>query len=199
MRLLLFITLTMYINLLHAQKNDSIMNLPYMEIEDYPSNNNSGAIMQRLTDGLGYRYYWATEGLTTEELNYTADNDSRSIRKTLEHIHSLASSVKSFSEGKVIQRGPSTEVLSFAELREETLLSLKGASKNFSTMSDETLYSLKVKFKRGERSSEFEMWHIVNGQISDAIYHVGQVVYNRRAAGNPVDPGMNVFMGRNRF
>ncbi|MGA0232790.1 MAG: hypothetical protein ACO3MB_07940, partial [Saprospiraceae bacterium] len=65
------------------------MNLPYMEIEDYPSNNNSGAIMQRLTDGLGYRYYWATEGLTAEELNYTADNDSRSIRKTLEHIHSL--------------------------------------------------------------------------------------------------------------
>lgn len=199
MRLVLIITLSLCFNILKAQQIDSTILLPYAEIENYPSNKNASAVLQRLMDGLGYRYYWATEGLTEDDLNYTADNESRNIRKTLEHIHSLASSVKTFSKGNDIKRGATIEGLTFSELRKETLLSIKAASENFAVMTDETLFSLKLRFKRGERSSEFEMWHIINGQISDALYHVGQVVYNRRAAGNPVEPGMNVFMGRNRF
>ena len=30
----------------------------------------------------------------------------------------------------------------------------------------------------------------------DALYHVGQVVSYRRAAGNPIDPQVNVFLGK---
>ena len=65
-------------------------------------------------------------------------------------------------------------------------------------MNDAELFKLKVVFKRNERTSEYEFWHIVNGQISDAIYHSGQIVYNRRAAGNPINPSVSVFMGKNR-
>ena len=55
-----------------------------------------------------------------------------------------------------------------------------------------------VIFKRGDREYEFPFWNLINGQISDAIYHTGQVVMMRRASGNPIDPTVDVFMGKNR-
>ena len=32
--------------------------------------------------------------------------------------------------------------------------------------------------------------------VADALYHVGQVVSYRRAAGNLMDPQVNVFVGK---
>jgi hypothetical protein len=46
--------------------------------------------------------------------------------------------------------------------------------------------------------TEYPMWNVINGPVSDAIYHVGQIVAFRRAAGNPMHPGVSVFSGRNR-
>ena len=37
-------------------------------------------------------------------------------------------------------------------------------------------------------------WHIINGPLSDALTHVGQINSFRRLAGNPVS-GANVFTG----
>jgi hypothetical protein len=37
-------------------------------------------------------------------------------------------------------------------------------------------------------------WHIINGPISDALSHVGQINSFRRLAGNPT-PKANVFTG----
>ena len=56
----------------------------------------------------------------------------------------------------------------------------------------------KIIFKRGDKESVFEFWHLLNGQLSDAIYHTGQIVSFRRTNENPVNPKMNVFMGKNR-
>ena len=37
--------------------------LPYYQIPDYPSSYNAATVAARTIDGLGFRYYWATEGL----------------------------------------------------------------------------------------------------------------------------------------
>ena len=37
--------------------------LPYKEIPSYPANYTQGTVISRMIDGLGYRYYWATENL----------------------------------------------------------------------------------------------------------------------------------------
>jgi len=40
------------------------MELPYHQIPDHAETYSAGNIVSRMIDGLGYRYYWATEGLT---------------------------------------------------------------------------------------------------------------------------------------
>jgi len=39
-------------------------------------------------------------------------------------------------------------------------------------------------------------WNLINGPFSDIIYHTGQVVAFRRITGNPINPGVNVFVGQ---
>ena len=50
------------------------MNLPesdeYHRIPGYPDHLSSTAVLARMLDGLGFRFYWATEGLRLED--YTA-------------------------------------------------------------------------------------------------------------------------------
>ena len=181
-----------------AQNEPSADSLPYYSIGEYPSAKTSGAVLQRLVDGLGYRYYWATEKLRTEDLEFKPGETNRTSRELLDHIYALSRGIRLFSEGQALERGEDTDSLSWDELRSSTLNNLKNASENFSQISDSQLFESKLTFKRGERTSDFDMWHIINGQITDAIYHTGQIVGNRRASGNPIDPRVNVFRGVTR-
>lgn len=54
------------------------------------------------------------------------------------------------------------------------------------------LSEFNIVFKRGERSSEFPFWNQINGPISDALWHCGQVVSFRRASGNPFNSKVSV-------
>ena len=53
-----------------------------------------------------------------------------------------------------------------------------------------------LRFKMGDDNLDFPFWNAINGTVADALYHVGQVVSHRRAAGNPIDPQVNVFVGK---
>ena len=57
---------------LHAQNKT----LPYYEIPAYPETFTSGGIAARVVDGLGFRFYWATEGLRESDLLFFRDMDS---------------------------------------------------------------------------------------------------------------------------
>jgi len=50
-------------------------------------------------------------------------------------------------------------------------------------------------FEQGSNKSEFPFWNLINGPISDALWHVGQVVSFRRGSGNPLPNGVNVLTG----
>ncbi|MCK5671198.1 hypothetical protein KAI10_07435, partial [Candidatus Bathyarchaeota archaeon] len=41
---------------------------------------------------------------------------------------------------------------------------------------------------------EFPVWNLINGPLSDALTHVGQIASWRRMNGNPI-PGARVFHG----
>ena len=84
--------------------------------------------------------------------------------------------------------------MTYQELREGTLNHLQRA---ISALDEVTDFSeLSVKIVRPTQTYEFPFWHLINGQISDALWHSGQVVMNRRASGNPIKSGVNVFLGR---
>jgi hypothetical protein len=42
----------------------------------------------------------------------------------------------------------------------------------------------------------FPFWNAINGPLSDAIWHTGQIASNRRASGNPFNSKAQVFLGK---
>ena len=66
MKKIIFILLTIIPLIMNSQEK----NLPFSEIGDYPSEFTPANVISRLIDGLGYRFYWSTESLTENDLNY---------------------------------------------------------------------------------------------------------------------------------
>jgi hypothetical protein len=171
--------------------------LPYYQIPDYPDSYTAGTVVARMIDGLGFRYYWATEGLRTEDLAYKPSESNRTIDETLDHLYNLSRVVYNSAVREINDRTqPREEVLSFQEKRKRTLLNFKKASEIFINVRDLNEHQVIFKSKSGTFENPF--WNQINGPIEDAIWHSGQIVALRRASGNPIDPKVNVFRGTRR-
>jgi hypothetical protein len=79
-------------------------------------------VVARLLDGLGFRYYWATEGLRPVDLTFRPTPKARNSLETLQHIYDLSTMIINAVGGKQVQ--PS-EYNSYAELRKATLEDIK--------------------------------------------------------------------------
>jgi uncharacterized damage-inducible protein DinB len=171
--------------------------LPYAEIPQYYNEYNAGTVLARLIDGLGSRYYWASNLLKQEDLDYLPSEDGMSTIVTLEHIYNLSTSILVTLKGLPIEQKNENDY-SYEQLRSKTLFQLKEAALLVSQMDDSEITNLNVVFKRGGKMNTFPLWNLINGIISDAIYHTGQIVSFRRTTGNPIDFGINLFTGKNR-
>ncbi len=171
--------------------NDS---LPYASIPEAPQEYTAGAVIARMVDGLGFRYYWATEGLTDNELDYAPGNEGRTIRQTLTHLYGLSEVIANSAKKEATDRTKKTPDMTFEETRKATLMNFKTASELFLKTDD--LGGLPVIFQRANGESEFPFWNNINGPIEDAVWHAGQIVVLRRSAGNPINPKVNVFLGK---
>lgn len=169
--------------------NDS---LPYFEIPEAPSGYSAATVAARMIDGLGFRYYWATEGLRTEDLAYKPSQEARTCAETLDHIYELARMISLTVNGEVITS--SDGELTFDEKRTTTLNLLYDASMLLRENPD--LGDLNIVFKRGDSTSEYPFWNLINGPIEDAVWHTGQVVSFRRASGNPFNSAASLFTGK---
>nr|WP_292964635.1 MULTISPECIES: DinB family protein [unclassified Allomuricauda] len=174
------------------------MELPYKEIPSYPVDYSAGNVVSRMIDGLGYRYYWATEGLTEKDLAYKPSKDGRTILETLEHIHTLSNNILLAPDTKAFEKPRNPPKYTYGELRAFTLKNLNAASNKVLGKSSKELENFKVIFKQRDKTFEFPYWNMINGMISDCIHHTGQIVLMRRASGNPQHGKVNVFLGKNR-
>lgn len=170
------------------------LQLPYSVIPDYPESYTAESTTARMIDGLGFRYYWATDGLREQDLIYQPGDDARTTRQTLEHIHALSIVIVSSTRGEV-QSSVDVSEYSFDELRKSTLENLKEAS-DILKSGDVKVSDLVIQFEGSDKTYSF--WHQFNGPIADAIWHVGQVVSFRRSSGNPFNAKVNVFTGQLR-
>lgn len=168
--------------------------LPYRTIPDYPDSYDENTVAARMVDGLGFRYYWATEGLRLEDLSYKPSEDARTSMETLVHIHGLCHVLLNAVMQKPNIRAEEKD-WAFEELRKETLLAIRSASDRLKTAGKGDMDHFKIVFKRGEKTSEYPFWNMLNGQLADALWHVGQVVSMRRGSGNPISPKVSVFSG----
>ena len=193
MRALFFILLGLYHLTIMSQTSEY-----FKDISEYPTEINNGNIISRMINGLGYRYYWATEKLRENDLRYRPSNDAYSTKETMVHIFTLSKTLYNTTLSKINER-PDIDIPSdYENIRNETLQFLEKASKNFSNLNSEELNQMKIKFNRGGTIKSFPIWNLLNGPIADAIYHTGQIVTFRRTTGNPIDSSVNVFMGSYR-
>ena len=172
--------------------------IPYHQIPDYPADYESGNVAARMIDGLGYRFYWATKDLRAEDLAYQPRADAQSVAQTLEHMYGLSLTIMNATKRLPNVRPMDFPDHSFEERRTATLRNFKAASDNLKGGKGKNLEEYKVIFQRGENTSEFPFWNLINGPIADAIYHTGQIVSFRRTTGNPVQTGVNVFRGKTK-
>jgi hypothetical protein len=186
-----------YCEAIAQAKSDESMNenIPYKKIPDYPENYTSGTLIARMIDGLGYRYYWATEGLTAKDLAYLPGNEGRSSGDTMDHLLGLSEMIVNTIKHLPNIKPRKERVLDFSQKRTITLQNLKMASDILKSSTTSEIESSKIIFQRKGNSSEMPFWHLLNGPIADALTHVGQVVSYRRSSGNPINPNVNVFMG----
>lgn len=186
-----------------AQKNNmtkvnSSQNPPYHEIPTAPEKYTNNNVAARMIDGLGYRYYWATEGLTQKDLDYKISEDSRAASETLHHLYLLSLTIANGTQSIPNLRPSVVPEMNFEEKRQKTLENFKIASDVLKGSKRKHMKKMKIIFKRGEKQSEYPFWNLINGPIADAIYHTGQIVSYRRASGNPLNSKVNVFIGKNR-
>jgi len=66
--------------------------LPYYEIPEAAKSFTAGTMVSRMVDGLGFRYYWATNNLKTEDLDFKVSDSGRTTLETLEHIYGFSTS-----------------------------------------------------------------------------------------------------------
>jgi hypothetical protein len=179
-----------------ADKVQITDSLPYYEIPEAPKKYTPETVVARMIDGLGFRYYWATEGLRPEDLSFKPSKEARTSDQTLDHIldlstiiiHALRDEVNDFSKWD-------TTKLSFDVKRKRTLETLKTAS-DLLKSGKIKLKRCKVSFKNASKTNEYPFWNNINGPIEDAVWHTGQVVSFRRSSGNPYNPKADVFSGK---
>ncbi len=169
--------------------------LPFAQIPEAPNDYTAENVAARMIEGLGFRFYWATEGLGEEQMSYRPSEDTRTIEETIGHIYGLSGMIiRALTDA--YPSPPKDVGVSWQDQRKYTLLRLKEASDILRNAQAGNIQNYKIVFKRGEKTTTFPYWNMINGPIADALWHSGQVVMMRRAAGNPIPTGVNVFIGK---
>ncbi len=189
--LMLFFTFT-----LSAQDAMQAQNF-FISIPNYPTDYSAANIIQRLIDGVGYRYYWATKDLRAIDLNFRPEQGARSSYETVKHIYDLSQLIVNAATQTESHRPTGDLPTDFELIRKQTLENLYQSRMLFSNLTAEQLEQRQFVFQRGDNKTHFPLWHLFNGPAADALYHIGQLVSYRRSSGNPIDPKVNVFMGKN--
>ena len=163
--------------------------LPFAEVPEYPEQFTAGTMAARMVESLGFRFYWATEGLKETDLDYRPDEASRTTGETVEHILGLSYVVVNATLKQPNGQNNVAD-MNFEQKRSQTLLNLKMAADILRGSDDISQYQIIF----GER--EIPFWNLVNGPIADAIWHCGQIASFRRVTDNPINPKINHFTGK---
>ena len=171
----------------HAQDSNN-EDLPYREVPQYSEQFTAGTVAARLVDGLGFRYYWASEGLKENDLSYRPNEEARSSAETIDHILDLSYMIVNSTLKKSNERVDKSG-LSYEDKRRQTLTNLKTAADILRASED--ISEFKIIFG----SNEIPFWNQINGPIADAIWHCGQLSTLRRSSGNPISSKVSFFNG----
>ena len=161
--------------------------LPFEDISKTPNDLTATNTLLRMVEGLAFRYRWATENLSEENIKFKPHPTSMSIEEVNAHIFDLVDSTNRVFGG---EKQNKDSLNSFHKLRIKSLNILADLSERLKEMSDEDFSKIEKNTSR-----QLPFWYWINGPLADALTHVGQITSWRRIAGNPQLKGVNVFIG----
>lgn len=182
--LILLLTSSLLTSSLFSQEVNPLNSDRFADISRTETDFNTGHVAARMVAGLGFRYYWATEGLTKEDLIYRTSDTGRTSFETVKHIHGLSEFMLAFLGENPASVGDQND---FEKVRLATLLNLEMVERKLKDIPE-------ADFKEYS-AGQVTFWQFINGPVADALWHAGQVVMMRRASGNPIAEGVNVLMG----
>jgi hypothetical protein len=184
-----FLIVFSFLSVFVVEAQDTLeQSLPFYELSDYPETYTDGTVAGRMVESLGFRYYWATDGLTEADMDYKPNEDVRSTIETIDHIYDLSLVIVNATLNLVNTKN---EVeMTFDDMRTQTLLNLQTAA-NILNASDD-ISQFKIIFG----TKEIPFWNEINGPISDAIWHCGQIASFRRSTNNPINSKVDHFNGK---
>ena len=196
--ILILIGLAIIFPIMAQEQSNQSSDLPYYQIPNYPEEYTANTVAARVVDGLGFRYYWATDDLRLEDLAFKPNEEARTTEETIDHILGLSRVVLNSVKKIPNERSGNEPKLTFEEKRRQTLLNIKMTSDILKASEPGEMEEFKVVYRNKERITEYPFWNQLNGPIADAIWHVGQVVSFRRSSGNPFNSKASVFNGKLR-
>lgn len=180
--------LSLFFGLTVFSQDISKEKLPYYEVPEYAEEFTAGTVAARMVDGLGFRYYWSSEGLTEKDLNFRPSEGARSTSETIDHILSLSYVILNSTLDKNTERVDMSE-MSYTDKRSQTLINLKTAADILRKSDDISKHKIIL------GKNEFPFWNQINGPIADAIWHSGQLATFRRSSGNPISSNISFLRG----
>ena len=161
--------------------------LPFEDISKTPTELTATNTILRMVEGLAFRYRWATENLSEENIKFRPHPTSMSIEEVNSHIFDLVDSTFRVFGG---EKQNKETLNSFQEIRKANLYLLKKLVNLLREMNDSELAEMEKNTSR-----KLPFWYWINGPLADALTHVGQITSWRRISGNPQLKGVNVFIG----
>ena len=161
--------------------------LPFEDISKTPTEITAANALLRMVEGLAFRYRWATENLSEENIKFRPHPTSMSIEEVNSHIFDLVDSIFRVFGG---EKQNKETLNSFHEIRKANLYLLKKLVNLLREMNDSELAEMEKNTSR-----KLPFWYWINGPLADALTHVGQITSWRRISGNPQLKGVNVFIG----
>ena len=166
---------------------DRNQELPFKDISQTPFELTATNTLLRMVEGLAFRYRWATENLSEENIKFRPHPTSMSIEEVNSHIFDLVDSTYRVFGG---EKQNKKSLNSFQKIREANLFLLQKLVTLLKEMKDSELVEMEKNTSR-----KLPFWYWINGPLADALTHVGQITSWRRIAGNPQLKGVNVFIG----
>lgn len=154
------------------------MSIKYAETAEQVS---GAAILARFVDTVKVRYQLATADLSESNKTFRATPESMSMLELQKHILLLLKWISKSVEGPT-EKKPKAET--FEDFQTDIITTCDVLRDHLLTMDDEKLSQVKIYMKRTD--THYPIWFIINGPLSDAIHHIGQIVTWRRIDGNPV-------------
>jgi hypothetical protein len=147
------------------------MNILYDSVNEYPGKITGTSMIIRMLDGLGYRFRYASEALTPEDYQFSPGQGCKTIGEIVEHIWGLVNWIcqSIFEEKENRPKDIESQRIHILEL-------VTKLRTYFDSIDDMELANIKI--------HKLPFWHIINGPLSDALTHTGQINTLRRLAGN---------------